>query len=289
MPFIDFTTHSPRNIRYDAVVVGCGAAGIFLATELAKQDKSVAVVETGNFKELECNQHLNTIVQTAKRQSAPTWNRKRMVGGTTTAWGGQSLPFQEIDFSFRPWLPAEWPLTYKDLDGHFAKANQFMNVDSLNYDTDITAKTGICNPGFADDLVYFHFSKWAPESNFLKLKKHALASCCDVYYNAHCTSLIWQGKGVVSGVQIASIEGNRATVLGKSVFLAGGGIETVRFLLLSQQQDQGRLQAPLSHLGTGFMDHPCMTVGTVPRCSRKTILSLHKQFATNRLGKTDTP
>lgn len=286
MPFIDFAANSAsESNKYDAIVIGCGAAGIFLATQLSKQNKSVAVVETGGFREEDRYQALNSIEQSSKRQSDPLWNRKRVIGGTTTAWGGQSLPFHEIDFSFRPWIPAEWPLTHRDLEKHYIKANRFMNVDGMNYDTDVMARTGIRDPGFSKDLIYFHFSKWAPQPNFIKLKRQDLSTHCDIYFNAHCIGLNWQSRGVVDGVQIASTDGKKGLLQGKAVFLAAGGIETVRFLLLSQLKSRLRHLAPLQHLGVGFMDHPCMTVGRVHACSREDIFRLHQKFATRRCGR----
>src|SRR5688572_14588304 len=134
MPFIDANTHlsDVETQTWDVIVVGAGAAGIFLAVSLARRNKRVLLLETGHFEYDEGRQALNDIEQTAKPLGNAIWNRRRMVGGTTTLWGGQSLPFSPLDFARRDWVSGSgWPIGYEELRPYYDVANRFMGIDEL--------------------------------------------------------------------------------------------------------------------------------------------------------------
>ena len=142
MPFIDANTHlSDVDAQaFDITVVGAGAAGIFLAVSLARRGKRVLLLETGHLEYDSSRQDLNDIQQTAKPLGNAIWNRRRMVGGTTTLWGGQSLPFLALDFARRDWVSGSgWPIGYEELRSYYDVANRFMGIDELNYDSDLMA------------------------------------------------------------------------------------------------------------------------------------------------------
>src|ERR1043165_9125927 len=103
MPFIDANTHLSDGdwSGFDATVIGAGAAGIFLAVSLARRDKRILLLETGHFAHDASRKERNALEQAAKPLGNALWNRRRMIGGTTTLWGGQSLPFTEMDFARR--------------------------------------------------------------------------------------------------------------------------------------------------------------------------------------------
>lgn len=106
MPYIDCNTGFPsiRKEDYDYTIIGSGAAGILLAVKLTEKGKRVLMIEAGHFEEDAQRQSLNKILQTGKELESSESGRKRAVGGTTIAWGGQSLPFYPIDFSKRDWV-----------------------------------------------------------------------------------------------------------------------------------------------------------------------------------------
>lgn len=280
MPFLDFNHVSPASVSYDAIIVGSGAAGIFIATRLINQGLKVLIVESGCFEEKDEYQNLNKIEQTEKCQSNSIWNRKRMLGGTTTAWGGQSLPFSEIDFENRPWVSSAWPIAYKDLIDHYRQANSFMEIDQLNYDSDILALTGLRPPSFDSNNLYYHFSKWAPQPNFLKSHKKTLDKYADVLYHAHCTKILWKDVKSLAGVGVSSLDGKFGVFRANRVFIATGGIESVRILLLSVSDPESPLEDHSSRLGKGFMDHPCLQIGNVKTTDPFLLFRLQKLFGT---------
>jgi choline dehydrogenase-like flavoprotein len=261
LPFIDADQHlaSLDAAGFDQTVIGAGAAGILLALELARQGRRVLLIETGHFEPDDERQALNEIEETGKRLGDAVWTRKRIIGGTTTAWGGQSLPFAPIDFDPRDWVEGSgWPIRYEALWPFYARANAFMGVDTLNYDTDIDHWLRQSGPPFDREVIYHHYSKWAPEPNFLKRHRARLNADVTLLYNAELLGLgLSDGRGRVEAVEVANFRGERRSLPVKTVVLAAGGIETSRILLLNGLGDQG------GWLGRGFMEHPGLSAGEI--------------------------
>src|SRR4051812_21093393 len=103
MPFIDLNTYANELAaeNFDVVIIGAGAAGILLSVQLSRKGKRILLIESGHFTEDDKRQVLNNVDQTGKILEAAVSGRKRAIGGTTIAWGGQSLPFSSIDFEKR--------------------------------------------------------------------------------------------------------------------------------------------------------------------------------------------
>ncbi len=247
---------------YDVVIVGAGAAGLLLASRLSAT-RRVLVLESGHFALDPDRQRLNEVVQEGKPLRLAKWGRKRAVGGTTLAWGGQSLPFLESDFEVRAWVPRSgWPIRRRDLVPHYQAANRAMGVDALDYDEEAFRLLRYAPPGFAPEVVRTHVSKWAPEPNFRKVFAREVEASFDVLYNCQVLGLDFS-EGAVEGVRVSSFEGRRAHFSVPLLVLACGGLETVRTLLIAADQGAPLSEAQREVLGTAFMDHPCLRAGTI--------------------------
>lgn len=286
MPLIDFSLKDTEAefARPEFLIVGAGAAGIFLASKLARMGRRVLLIESGHFVETDDRQELNRIEETGKLQGDSIWNRKRVLGGTTTAWGGQSLPFNPLDFERRDWVgSASWPLRYSELAPHYAHANAFMRVDPWNYSSDLESRLHLPNPGFNPELIDFHFSKWAPQPNFFKLQRRILEEKVTVLYNAHLVRIHQFDDQRVRAVEIEGFMGRKTTIGADTILLATGGIEACRTLLLAERQAPGRMGNHSGWLGRAFMDHPTIRVGTIetPPSERR----LQRTFSTQWRGR----
>ena len=287
MPAIDLNKEAiaySQDALFDVVVVGAGAVGILLAVELTKKGKRVLLLESGHFSEDEKRQELNTVEQTGKNLSNAVWGRKRAIGGTTIAWGGQSLPFSPIDFEVRDWVSnSGWPLDYSDLLDYYNQANAFMKIDTRDYDEDVLKLLGMRKPAFNDQFLRYHFSKWAPEPNFKRLYWKQLEQSVTIVYNAVLTKIMLDGNGRVEAIEVSNFKLDTYTIRAGMLIMATGGIETNRILLSNRHQVTNGIGNHSNWLGKCFMDHPCIRVGTVQTHSPYKLQSLFNTHVKKRL------
>lgn len=274
MPYIDLntTTVEHAGTAHDVTIIGAGAAGILLAIKLSEQGKKVLLIESGHFHEADDRQVLNEVSQTGKFLSSSIWGRKRAVGGTTIAWGGQSLPFSSFDFEKKDWVNASgWPLHYEEVSRYYNDANEFMGIDTMDYSKDIFRHLNHRQPGFDENTISYHFSKWAPQPDFRKLYDEQLKSGVTVLYNAVLTG-INTTDGKTTAIVIQNYQQGKYTVGVNKLVLATGTIEAVRTLLLNDIGNHSGL------LGKYFMEHPCINVAEVAAPDQ---YNLQKQFNTH--------
>ncbi len=274
MPYIDFNSSRPlSNLEtpFDFTIIGAGVAGILLAVKLSEKNKRVLLIESGHFEEDEKRQVLNTVEQTGKIVENAINGRKRAVGGTSIAWGGQSLPFTQLDFDKKEWVnDSGWPINLSDLTPYYPIANRFMNIDEWDYKEDIFKKLAYEKLNCDEDKMYQHFSKWAPQPNLRKLYNQQLKQNVTVIYNAVLTKIDLNtdpsrllGEGGVEKIQISNFNKKQVEIPVKNLLLATGGIETNRILLANNHQKKGGIGNHSGWLGKCFMDHPCIEIGSL--------------------------
>src|SRR3954453_14618237 len=98
-------------LECDIAIIGSGAAGIPCAHELIGSGKSVIQLESGGLT-LEPESQVLAEGEVADPSSHGPLElyRRRMFGGTTSAWGGRCSPFDEIDFEKRDYVAhSGWP------------------------------------------------------------------------------------------------------------------------------------------------------------------------------------
>jgi len=137
------------------VIVGSGAGGGTLGTELALKGIKTVILEAGARHEIEdfVNDEWDSFAQLAwtdMRTTSGSWRVARdfanlpawivkAVGGSTTHWAGASLRFQEHEFRTRSVYGdlkganlLDWPITLKELEPYYEKAEFRMGVTRTN-------------------------------------------------------------------------------------------------------------------------------------------------------------
>lgn len=259
MPFIDL--NQPENAtvseEFDVTIIGAGAAGVLLAVKLAQKGKKVLVIESGHFEVDEEKQKLNEVVNTRKILGSAYTGRNRGIGGTTLTWGGQSLPFSQLDFNKRDWvMNSGWPLAYDSMKEYYKTANAFMKIDTLNYHDDIFKEINLSDKQIDKKVFDFHVAKWANEPNFQTLYKTFLEKHVSVYYHAQLIK-INQSDNKVTNIDVKNFNGQLFNFKINKLIVACGGIETIRTLLNNNIGNHS------NWLGKCFMEHPCIELGDI--------------------------
>lgn len=264
MALIDFKNKDQFNRlnlnEYSATIIGCGAVGIFIAKKLSRNGIKSLIIESGIFKENEFKQALNeSILNRPDLEGSVHWGRKRAVGGTTIAWGGQALPFNDLDFQYREWLlndESNWNLSLTDLTPNYREAEDYLGVSNLDYYSVGLRKIGLIDPIKSNNFNY-HLSKWANQPNMFKKYKYDFLGDgnIDVLYNAHCIG-VKNIDNKCDSIEITDEDKNISWLPVNKLYLANGGLESVRFLLLHYPKCS-------ENLGNGFMEHPCLKCGEI--------------------------
>ena len=295
-------------------VIGSGQAGITLAWQLQKAGIKVILIEgsrvynslqdswpdkvllyngvaDGLFK---TNEPEFLILPYVNHQNS-AWERERMYGGTSTHWGGQSRPEDQIDLDARPGFPG-WPITRKQLDPYYAQASKFCvlygdyGLDGDNFKTEFWAKTlqaQIPNlDGFNVEMYQFMGGRYL---NFATRTFDGNGTIGDspveVIRNASLLNIDHQ-QGSVTQLQVASMDtsippkpATKFTIKADAYVLACGAVANAQNLLLSNAGNE------YDQVGRYFMCHP-LTQG---QYLQTTTSSKYLPYDQARLMNGETP
>jgi choline dehydrogenase-like flavoprotein len=251
----------------DVCIVGAGAAGIVLAAELVRQHMRVLLLESGGVALEQAAQDLNEFSTIGQPHQAASIGRFRVLGGTTTAWGGQILEFKQEDFSVRPWIPGSgWPFPKQDLEPYYERALIAEGLSEvIRSDTQVWHQRKMTTPELGKELEAY-FTRWCPEPDFSRLYKETLASpeLC-VVLHATVTAMLMNENGTrVRAVRCKSPAGQERIFSARQFVLCLGTIETVRFLLQPMASTHATLWNRSGLLGQHFQSHIDFNAASVP-------------------------
>lgn len=241
----------------DVLVIGSGPVGILLTIALARAGRRVILAECGGRAFEARSQDLN-LATVAGRPHKGVWEgRGRVLGGTSTLWGGQLIPFREIDFKARPWLdlPA-WPIGRTDLASHFEQASRMLGLPLVDDDDSVVWQSlGIPRPDFGDELDLV-VTKWLKQPNLARHFTSELKTHPNITVLAHACAVGFQNEGAtVTGVPIRSPGGREAVLRCGQIVVANGTIEASRLMLASALRNPELPWAGNRWVGLGFQDH----------------------------------
>ncbi len=226
----------------DVCIVGAGAAGITLAVELAGQGQRVLLLESGG-REAEASQEVfNGIERNGQSFKAPHAGRFRVLGGTTTRWGGQISELDAEDFSRREWVPGSgWPIAKSTLQPYYQRALQAEGLHPVILeDREVWRRAGMSEPVFSD-AVQAYFTRWCPEPNFARLHRAAFdaPNLCVVLHATACALLFDAETQSIQGVHCRNLLGREQVFHAEKYVFCLGMMETINLLL--QPLEQGAI------------------------------------------------
>jgi choline dehydrogenase-like flavoprotein len=277
---------TPTAFDTDVCIIGSGAAGLTLASHVAGKLR-VLIVEAGD---------------AAPTRGADDWlageagdfafngfqdGRMRAFGGATRLWAGQLLRLDAIDFEKRDWvLHSGWPITLKDLEPSYDRAERFLGVAAPLYDARIWSRFGVRDPGFANDIVP-KFTVYMPQRDFTKAFGAQMVRTnpsIDLLLNATVLQIdLDPGATRVVGVQIGEAGGRRGAIRARAFVLCGGGIENPRLLLASNSVMPTGIGNAHDLVGRFFQDHPNGAAGVVTTAQPRVFQEQFRKLRRNRV------
>ena len=250
-------------------IVGAGAAGISLALELAGAGLDVVLLESGGWGEEPETQALyQGSVPDERLHSPPDRYRQRRLGGSTTIWGGRCVPFDELDFEVRDYVPSSgWPLSRRELLPYYPAANALCEAGPFAY-TETEAFSWPLRPmipGFAGKR--FHtgtLERFSCPTNFAERYGGRLQNARNirVVLHANVTRVKLDAAGAsVTALEVRTLRGSRFAVVAREFVLATGGLEVPRLLLASRDVHPNGVGNAHDLVGRYYMCHLAGTIG----------------------------
>jgi choline dehydrogenase-like flavoprotein len=255
--------------RADVCVIGAGASGIALSVELSRQGRRVLLLEGGG-RDFEARSQDLYVGESMGLPHIGLYNgRCRVLGGTTTRWGGQILEIDEHVFGPRPGVDGgAWPILKQELMAAYARATELEGLEQALVEPDtIWRELGFQVPDLGEELTT-GFSRWCPVANFARL--HGASLRVDprivVFLHANvCELRLAEDGATLRSVGASTLSGRRFEFQAPVFVLATGGIETCRLLL--QPLPNGSVAPWGAHglIGRYYQDHLSCFVATLPR------------------------
>jgi choline dehydrogenase-like flavoprotein len=250
-----------RPTEVDVAIVGAGAVGVALATRLAGRVGRIALIEAGGPR-YELDQQLNFFKadEVADRRHPPTQlNRRRMLGGTTSVWGGRCIPLDPDDFIPGPGRSG-WPVAFDEVAAHYPHALDFLDAGAPDFTISAALRTpsGLLSHTTDSDVLLDRIERFSKPTNVWGKWGATLAKTeqVTVLHGAACTEILASPDGNrVLGLRLVTRSNKSLKVLAPIVVLACGGLETPRLLLASRSIRSCGLGNEHDLVGRFYMTH----------------------------------
>src|SRR4051812_23823468 len=229
-------------IEGDLCIVGAGAAGISMALEWAGSSRKVILLSGGGFDVEPQMQELYD----GKSVDRPYYPLKSATlhyfGGTTGHWAGYCSPFDPIDFEKRDWVPhSGWPITRKDLDPFYARANKNLELGPYEYDAEYWEKQDAEVKRLPLDGKTFFPKMWqfSPPTRMGFLYRDPIVKAANVHLYTYANVVeVVPNKDVnaIEHLRAKTPDGKEHRVRAKQYVLACGSIHNARLLLASNSR-----------------------------------------------------
>lgn len=245
----------------DVAIIGSGAAGVALALALARKSPRarVLLLEAGgkNHDIKEQSRHFAGEVSDPRHPPLNLY-RRRMLGGTTSVWGGRCIAMEPDDFAARPDLGRPgWPVSYPDIARYYARALELLEAGACAFDAaqalpDAPPGMGPVRPGTG--LVVDRVERFSPPTNLGTRYAGELEAAPNirVLLNAPCVEIVTTGSGGKVQGLVLRAGGNLLQAAARNIVIAAGGLETPRLMLWSARAGRGWISP---HLGRHYMTH----------------------------------
>lgn len=265
---VDFN-HCQDGARFEAdlCIVGGGMAGLTIARSLLASRLRVVLIESGGLERDPQVEALNQAACDGSTTLDLVGTRPRVLGGSTSVWGGLLTPLDASDFAARARVPLSgWPFAIDVLEPWYRRAHAVFSLGPERFDERLWPLFGATPQPFDPTRLHVKFWQMSSPALFplvspkrfgtLYRTEFAEADSLRVLINASVASITTnESRSVVESVTLRSLGGRCARVSARSFVLAAGAIENARLLQISELGGE--------MIGRCFMDHPHVCIGTV--------------------------
>lgn len=253
--------------RCEICVIGGGAVGLAMAVQLSMRGADVLVLEGGG----PTLENESQALQRGESVGHPFPNidvgRYRVLGGTTTFWGGQVFPFDRFVTSGRAWAGHDaWPIEPGELDRYFLCAYQLLGLSGAErVDDEVWSRLGVKLPEMGEQLEMV-MTRWVRTRNFARMFSKTLRSPGGPRVLTHANVVairLREGRCGVESVVARSLSGKSIEVTARHFVLANGTLEIARLLMHPLADGTIAPWAASRYLGRPLVDHLDCIAGDV--------------------------
>jgi len=267
----------------DVCIVGAGAAGLFLMSRLRDSGLRIVVLEAGPRVPVDPDDAGMQAEFVGDVYRGATDGRFFGLGGTTSRWGGQFLPFRSSDARRGPeGYGDSWRHVIAVADLHGAIVS-----DALGLPTEFCAPRTVdgrqaeINNRLETQGLACVSSAWLPfgrrNLSWLAHQRPSKSTEARIYCNAVAAQwhLVQANDGIaqVAQVEARSRMGKRLRIKASHFVVAVGAIESSRVLQEINLAGAGRVVHPKAALGRYLSDHLSFRAADVAAASRRQVAS----------------
>jgi choline dehydrogenase-like flavoprotein len=258
--------------HFDVCIIGAGAAGLVLATKLAQLGIRTLLLEAGGRRYEARTQDLYIGESIGLPYDGLYDGRFRVLGGTTTQWGGQILEPDDFIFQNRPWIPGSgWPFPKSELIPYYRRALKVEGLSKSPSDADeIWNALDLPKPTFGDELIST-FSQWCPVTNFATIHRDVIHNHPSLITYLHanaCDFILGDDRHTVIGVRCRTLRGQETQFTASAFVMCMGAIEICRFLLQPMKDEIVTPWNSQKLVGRHYQDHvSCIAADITGTCS----------------------
>lgn len=273
----------------DVAVIGAGPVGLAIAHRLMSSGLRIVVLEAGGARfEPKAQEEAFDGFVSPRLHPQLSLYRRRMLGGTSTVWGGRCIPFDPSDFEDAPSGDGgTWPIRYDDVAPYVTQAVSWLNCGEPEFVAReaLPAEPAPLIEGVKDTrLSLEEVERFSPPMNAWREWRHAFRAATSVLVapNAVCTGIdVDAAAPHAKGINIKTPGGKTLRLAPAITVVAAGGLESPRLLLASREGRPQGLGNGHDLLGRFYMTHILADVGWLSILDPKRV---HPDYAHSRDG-----